>query len=415
MLASNNISTIFPTLLKRDWSREVALKFLVKLKDCCLKLSEPDGQVFFFGDPNAELQGVINIRNMAFYSRLLKGGSVAAGESYMDGEWDSPDLTMLIRVAARNNDLLDRFESGMAWVHTLSNKMFHNYRTNDLKTARKNIAAHYDIGNDLYRCFLDSEMLYSSAIYQARSDSLEMAQAQKMERICKKLQLTAKDHLLEIGSGWGALAIYAAKHYGCKVTTTTISEEQYELASRRIQEAGLQDNITLLKQDYRELTGLFDKIVSVEMIEAVGEKYLATFIRQCQRLLKPNGLIMLQLITIADQRYSSYKHSVDFIQRYIFPGGFLPSVSHLLHLTTTHSDFVVRDLYDMGIDYAYTLADWHQRFNAQGDQLRARGYDERFMRMWRFYLSYCEGGFLERNISAVQLLFSRPEFRGISR
>jgi cyclopropane-fatty-acyl-phospholipid synthase len=396
-------------------ARTLIHKHLTQLDNAGLTIVEKNGDTLFFGDRQAELQANIQIKNQNFYYRMLKGGSIAAAESYMDGEWDSSNLTNLVRVIARNTESLDRIEERLSWFNHISNKLFHSKRKNNLTTAKRNIAAHYDIGNDLYSSFLDSEMLYSSAIYHSGDESLEQAQIHKMQRLCEKLKLNADDHLLEIGTGWGALAIYAAKHYGCKVTTTTISEEQFELAKTRIEQAGLSDKITLVKQDYRKLQGQFDKIVSVEMIEAVGEQYLSTFIQQCQSLLKPNGLMMLQLITIADHRYDSYRNSVDFIQRYIFPGGFLPSVSQLLSLTAKHSDFVVRDLYDMGLDYARTLADWHQRFNQQTDQLATRGYDERFMRMWRFYLSYCEGGFMERTISAVQLLFGRAEFRGASR
>jgi cyclopropane-fatty-acyl-phospholipid synthase len=415
MSASNTFPRLIPVLKSDDWYKKLVTGFLKYISGCSLTVKDSDNEIMYFGDQNAGLHATLIVKDPAFYRRILTGGSIAAGESYMDDQWDSPDLTKLIQVIARNTDMLDKLETRTSWLRLIANKLFHKQRTNNLNTAKKNISAHYDIGNDLYRCFLDRDMLYSSAIYQTRDDSLEQAQQQKMERLCRKLQLTADDHLLEIGSGWGAMAIYAAKNYGCKVTTTTISEEQYELARTRIKKAGLENNITLLNQDYRKLTGSFDKIVSVEMIEAVGEQYLATFIDQCQQRLKPDGLMMLQLITIADQRYTTYKNSVDFIQRYIFPGGFLPSVSHLLQLTTEHSDFVLRDLYDMGIDYARTLKDWHSRFNAQNEQLRTRGYDDRFMRMWRFYLCYCEGGFMEKNISAVQLLFSRADFRGSSR
>lgn len=415
MSTNNNLATFRYGLIRKQWSKSLFVHLLKRIRNAQLTLTDEQGNVFQFGDAKASLQADIKIKNPSFYSRALRGGSIGMGESYMDGDWYSTNLTYLVQVIARNMETLDKIEHQMGWLYSLGNKLFHYKRANDLTTAKKNIAAHYDIGNELYRSFLDKEMLYSSAIYQQRNDSLEKAQIQKMVRLCEKLKLKASDHLLEIGTGWGALAIYAAKHYGCKVTTTTISDEQYDLAKQRINQTGLNSKITLLKEDYRKLQGQFDKIVSVEMIEAVGEQYLSTFIKQCQSLLKPDGLMMLQLITIADHRFMSYKNNVDFIQRYIFPGGFLPSISYLLQLSTQHADFVVRDLYDIGLDYARTIADWHQRFNEQTTQLKTRGYDERFMRMWRFYLSYCEGGFLERNVSAVQLLLSRPHFRGASR
>ena len=411
MYKSNSLSTSATQTTSKSWPKRLLFRLLNQLKESGLTLTDCNGEVFFFGDSEASLQADIQVNDPDFYSRLLRGGSIAAGETFMDSAWQSSNLTNLVRLIARNLKTLDKLESKMTWLYRLNNRLFHWRRANNINTAKQNISAHYDIGNDLYSAFLDSEMLYSSAIYREQNVSLEQAQLEKMDRLCKQLKLTADDHLLEIGTGWGALAIYAAKHYGCKVTTTTISEEQYDLAKQRIEQSGLSDRISLLKEDYRKLDGKFDKIVSVEMIEAVGEQYLSTFIKQCQSLLTDKGLLMLQLITIADQRYESYKNSVDFIQRYIFPGGFLPSVSHLLQLTTRHSDFVVRDIFDMGIDYARTLEDWHKRFNQQSQQLATRGYDERFMRMWRFYLSYCEGGFLERNISAVQLLLSRPGYR----
>ena len=254
-------------------------------------------------------------------------------------------------------------------------------------------------------------MLYSAAIYNGDDTSLHQAQWNKMDRLCRQLALKPQDHLLEIGTGWGALAIHAAKHYGCKVTTTTISDAQHQWAKARIEDEGLGDRITLLLDDYRDLTGRYDKIVSVEMIEAVGKDYLTTYLKKCQSLLKPDGLIAIQAITIADQRYDSYSNGVDFIQKYIFPGGFLPSVTVLSQQFTQHTDFVIRDLKDIGMDYAKTLSDWHQGFNDNIEHYFQQGFDDRFIRMWRYYLCYCEGGFLERTISTVQILASRENWR----
>ncbi|MFV0487720.1 MAG: class I SAM-dependent methyltransferase, partial [Vibrio fluvialis] len=280
---------------------------------------------------------------------------------------------------------------------------------NSIVRAKQNIEAHYDLGNDLYQTFLDERMLYSSALYLSTSDSLEQAQIQKMDRLCQQLQLTANDHVIEIGTGWGAMAIYMAQHYGCKVTTTTISEEQFAYAEAEITRLGLEAQITLLKQDYRLLEGQFDKLVSIEMIEAVGKAYLQSYIEKCQSLLKPGGLMAIQAITIADQRYDYYSNNVDFIQKYIFPGGFLPSITVLTQMATRHTDFIVRDVFDIGMDYAKTLADWRLRFEAALNTVQALGYDERFVRMWRYYLCYCEGGFNARTISTIHMTLQRGQ------
>ncbi|HHG3390679.1 TPA: class I SAM-dependent methyltransferase, partial [Vibrio parahaemolyticus] len=366
-----------------------------------------------FTAPNGEYSGqpvvaTIEVKHPGFYSRILQGGSIAAGEAYMDGWWDSPDLTALMKLMALNMRALDKLEEQGSWLTKLLYKFSHWTNRNSQENSRKNIHAHYDLGNDLYEAFLDTKMLYSSALYHTSSDSLEQAQINKMERLCQQLDLQSTDHVIEIGTGWGAMAIYMAEQYGCRVTTTTISEEQHEYARQQIVQRGLVDRITLLREDYRNLTGAYDKLVSIEMIEAVGKQFLASYIKKCESLLKPSGLMAIQAITIADQRYDYYSNNVDFIQKYIFPGGFLPSVTSLTQAATKHSDLVVRDLFDIGLDYAKTLNEWHRRFNRAEDAVRGFGYDDRFVRMWRYYLSYCEGGFLARTISAVHMTFQRP-------
>lgn len=357
------------------------------------------------GEPNA----TIEINHPDFYVRLMKGGSIAAGEAYIDGWWESPNLTDLMQLMALNMSALDSIESKSSWVSSVVHKLSHWFNRNSVAQSQKNIHAHYDLGNALYETFLDEKMLYSSALYSGSNNTLEAAQINKMERLCQQLQLQASDHVIEIGTGWGAMAIYMAEKYGCRVTTTTISEEQFHYAQDKIRSAGLEDKITLLKQDYRVLEGEFDKLVSIEMIEAVGKSYLPSYIKKCQSLLKPNGLMAIQAITIADQRYHSYSNSVDFIQKYIFPGGFLPSITCLSSATTKHSDLVIRDLFDIGLDYAKTLKDWQIRFNLAEPRLRELGYDEPFIRMWRYYLCYCEGGFLARSISTIHLTLQRPQ------
>lgn len=393
-------------------ARALALKSLQSLRVGSLTIEEHfSGDAMVqeqFGQVNhQEPNATIRVLHPGFYARVAKGGSIAAAEAYMDGWWESPDLTTLTELMARNLAALDRIEAQSSVLTRALNKVGHWLKRNSIVRAKHNIEAHYDLGNDLYRTFLDERMLYSSAMYLNTTDTLEQAQIQKMERLCQQLQLSPDDHVIEIGTGWGAMAIYMAQTYKCRVTTTTISEQQYDYAKHKIEQLGLSDRITLLKQDYRVLEGQYDKLVSIEMIEAVGKAYLHSYMSQCQALLKPGGLMAIQAITIADQRYDYYSNNVDFIQKYIFPGGFLPSITALTTMATRSTDMVVRDLFDIGQDYAQTLADWRQRFEASLNRVRELGYDERFIRMWRYYLCYCEGGFKARTISTIHLTLQR--------
>lgn len=392
-------------------SRKLLFSVFARLPAGSLTLKEQGVLVQQFGQRNSDLQAQVDIRDSRAYRHLMFGGSIASGETYTDSLWDSPDVTKVIQIFARNLPMLDAWEDRMRWLVDPMRNLANLAKRNSIRQAKANISAHYDLGNRLYSRFLDSSMLYSAAIYPEPHASLSDAQQHKLKTICDKLQLKAGDHLLEIGTGWGALAVYAAEQYGCKVTTTTISEEQHAYAKQWIAKAGLQQQITLLKKDYRLLEGQYDKLVSIEMIEAVGKKYLPTFVKQCQSLLRADGLMLLQSIVISDQRYHNYSQSVDFIQKHIFPGGFLPSQCVLSQAFNAHSDFAIRDLQDIGLDYARTLADWRDNFNQAEAALAQDGYDQRFMRLWRYYLSYCEGGFLERTISTVQLLLARPEQR----
>ncbi|CAM2885758.1 SAM-dependent methyltransferase [Vibrio rarus] len=362
-----------------------------------------------FGLSRHPFHASIEILHPDFYTRLLSGGSIAAGEAYIDGMWESCDLTAVMEFMARNLNTLDGMSSKQSVLKRWAYKAGHWLNRNTHANSKKNIGAHYDLGNQLYTRFLDSNMLYSAALYHQDDDTLEQAQINKMDRLCQQLQLKAEDHVIEIGTGWGAMAIYMAQTYGCRVTTTTISEEQFSYAKQKVEQAGLSQRITLLKKDYRDLERQYDKLVSIEMIEAVGKAYLPSYITTCQRLLKPGAIMAIQAITIADQRFDAYCNSVDFIQKYIFPGGFLPSVTHLLQQTTQHSQLVLHDLHDIGMDYARTLREWLHRFNQAEKELATLGYDERFMRMWRYYLCYCEGGFLAQRISTVHLTFRNPQ------
>lgn len=357
---------------------------------------------------DAPAKVALHVTDPEFYRQLAFNGSVGAGEAYMDGLWTCSDLVALVRLLVRNRDLLDAMEGGSARVGGWLLKAWHRLRRNTHAGSRRNIAAHYDLGNPLFRLFLDENLMYSAAIFANADESLEVAATRKLARICEKLELHGSDHVLEIGTGWGGFALYAARRYGCRVTTTTISREQFELAQARVASAGLSDRITVLFEDYRELSGRFDKLVSIEMVEAIGHQYLDTYFRKCESLLKADGLALIQAITIEDRRYQQALDSVDFIKRHIFPGSFIPCISALVGSSARHTDLRLINLEDIGPSYALTLRHWRQRFLEQRDAVRALGYDLRFMRMWEFYLAYCEGGFIERAIGNVQLLFSRP-------
>ncbi|PIX59568.1 MAG: SAM-dependent methyltransferase [Lysobacterales bacterium CG_4_10_14_3_um_filter_64_11] len=361
--------------------------------------------------PDAPAAVVVHVRDPEFYRHVALNGSVGAGEAYMDGLWTCTDLVALIRLLVRNRDLLDAMEGGSARVAGWLLRAWHGLRRNTHSGARRNIAAHYDLGNPLFRLFLDENLMYSSAIFASQDELLEVAAERKLARICEKLDLRSSDHVVEIGTGWGGFALYAARRHGCHVTTTTISREQFELAQARVASAGLDDRVTVLFADYRTLRGRFDKLVSIEMVEAIGHQYLKTYFKKCADLLKPSGLAVIQAITIEDQRYQQALRSVDFIKRHIFPGSFIPCVSALVGSAARHTDLRLINLEDIGASYALTLQHWRQRFLEQREAVRALGYDHRFMRMWEFYLAYCEGGFIERSIGNVQLLFARPDNR----
>ncbi len=402
--------TTAKTGLIKSFVKKQVLKQLQSLSDARLIIQSPT-EVHSLGEADAELQATITLHNENFYTDVAFQGSVGAAESYIAGDWDCDDLTRLIQVFVRNRDLLDDMEGGSAKFKNALLKIGHFLNKNTLQGSRKNIAGHYDLGNDLFEQFLDSRMMYSSAVYLQPDEDLEVASERKLRIICEKLQLQADDHVIEIGTGWGGFAVYAARHYGCRVTTTTISEQQYQYAHALIREQGLDKQITLLKKDYRELRGQFDKLVSIEMIEAVGHHFLPTYLKQCDALLKPEGLALIQAITIEDSRYGMALKSVDFIKKYIFPGSFIPSVGAILSANADSTTMKLVNLEDFGESYAYTLRDWQQRFNDNIEHIAAAGYAEDFQRMWRFYFSYCEGGFIERAISDVHLLMAKPKNR----
>jgi cyclopropane-fatty-acyl-phospholipid synthase len=357
------------------------------------------------------LSASITVHDRRFYGEIAFGGSIGAGEAYMLGYWSADNLTNVIRLMAVNQNVMDSLEGGYQWLNKPIMKVLHWLNSNTTEGSRKNIAAHYDLGNDMFALFLDPTMMYSSAMFDATTNTLQAASELKLKTICDKLDLKPADHVIEIGTGWGGFAIYAAQHYGCKVTTTTISQQQYALAKTRVEAVGLQDRITLLLEDYRHLTGQYDKLVSIEMVEAVGHQFYDTYFAKVSTLLKPNGLALIQAITIADQRYQSAIQSVDFIQRYIFPGSNIPSNTAMLNSITKVSDMRLFDLEDIGPHYATTLRMWRENFFANIQQVRQLGYTEEFIKMWEFYLCYCEGGFEERALGDVHMLLAKPENR----
>ncbi|MBT8096820.1 MAG: class I SAM-dependent methyltransferase [Woeseia sp.] len=390
-------------------ARRKVLKRLAGTKDGSLRLVEGKRECVF-GDVTQDdaLQAEVHVHDPRFYSDVAFAGAIGAGEAFIQGYWDSPDLTKVVRVLLRNRHVLENLNTGFARMTKPLQKVFHWLNKNSHKGSRRNISAHYDIGNDFFSLWLDESMMYSSAIFETPDMTLEDASTAKLERICQKLKLQPGDRVLEIGTGWGGFAIHAARRYGCHVTTTTISREQYELATKRVSDAGLEDRITLLLNDYRDLAGEYDKLVSIEMIEAVGHEYYDQFFDICSRLLRPDGLMCLQSITIADQRYDDARNSVDFIQRYIFPGGCLPSLTALSGSLTSASDMRIVHAEDIGPHYATTLGHWRERFIDKIDAVRHLGYSDDFLRMWKYYLGYCEGAFIERAIGNVQLLIAKP-------
>lgn len=356
----------------------------------------------------ADLQATLTVRDAHFFRHAVLGGSLSIAESYLRGHWDCDDLTALFRIFLRNLDTTDRLACGLSRAFKLVNRLYHQWHANSRAGSRRNIHAHYDLGNDFFRLWLDETLAYSSGIFLTPTSTLHDASVEKFDRLCRKLDLRSSDHLLEIGTGWGGLAWHAAQKYGCRVTTTTISQQQFDVAKQRIADAGLSDRVMLLLHDYRDLTGQYDKLISVEMIEAVGHRYLDAYFRKCSELLKPNGSFVLQSILMPDRRYGQYLKSVDFIQRYVFPGGCLPSMGAIFESIARATDLRFVHAEDFGTHYAETLRHWRRNFHERLDDVRALGYPERFLRMWGYYFCYCEAAFDERYTGVVQIQFDKP-------
>ncbi|MDO9050379.1 MAG: cyclopropane-fatty-acyl-phospholipid synthase family protein [Methylotenera sp.] len=407
---TNNLKVKSRSKWVASFAKSQILNRLGKLQSGQLNLVD-GSENHSFGDTSHILHAVIYVHDPRFYGEIAFGGSIGAGEAYMLGYWSADNLTNVIRLMCINQPVMDNLEGGYQWLTKPIMRLLHWLNSNTTEGSRKNIAAHYDLGNDMFQLFLDPTMMYSSAMFNGDTKTLQQASELKLKTICDKLDLKPTDHVLEIGTGWGGFSIYAAKNYGCKITTTTISEQQYHLAKKRVEAAGVSDKITLLLDDYRHLSGQYDKLVSIEMIEAVGYQFYDTYFAKLSSLLKPEGLALIQAITIADQRYESAKKSVDFIQRYIFPGSCIPSNTAMLNSVTNMTDMRLIDLKDIGPHYATTLRMWRENFFSNLDHVRKLGYSEEFIKMWTFYFCYCEGGFEERALGDVHLLLAKPANR----
>jgi len=379
----------------------------------CLKLELPNGTRQIIGDPNAAICAHVRIKNPEFFKRCVLYGDIGFGEAYVDGDWDTDDITTVISwfiLNVENSPAMSGSKTKKFLINLLGwqNRIRHLLRPNSLTTSRRNISEHYDLGNDFYSLFLDATMTYSSALFEGADQSLEDGQIAKYDRLCRHLKLQPGDHVLEIGSGWGGFSHHAAVNYGVRITTVTISEEQYKYAKELLAAENLGDRVQVKLMDYRLLTGQYDKIVSIEMIEAVGDAYLETYFKKCHELLKPGGLLALQMITCPDSRYDSLRKNVDWIQKHIFPGSLLMSVHRVNEALRQTGDLFLHDLKDLGLSYAETLKRWRMRFNRNEEHVRSLKFSPRFIRQWNYYLSYCEAAFAMRNISVVQAVYTRP-------
>ena len=401
------IRKISPTVTQKI-CRTIIFQLLKKIRVGYLTICLPDGQQEYFGDKRSNLSADINVSDYRFFPEVVLRGDVGLGESFMQGMWDSSDIPCLFRLFIRNRQTLKEGYPAAAWLFSQKNRLFYNPKKNTPVGSRENIQQHYDLSNEFFQKFLDSSMLYSCGIYSSENDSCEAAQKNKINSIIEKAQIKVTDHVLEIGCGWCGFAIEAVKQTKCRLTGITVSKAQYELALDRVKREGLEKNIEIQLQDYRETKGIYDKIVSIEMLEAVGHRYFGKFFQCCDRLLKPGGLLVIQVITIPDQRYKEYKRKIDWIQKHIFPGGLLPSVTVLNQAATKYSSFIMDNLKDIGIHYASTLRDWRNKYLSNIESISAMGFSDAFRRKWQYYLSICEAGFSERVLGDIQVVFRKP-------
>jgi len=397
-----------PSWLQRS-SRKRLTQWLEELDGGSVRFADLWGERVYGKPAEVALRADWTIANPRFYDHLATDGSLGVAESYLRGHWRTSNLTTLMRLFCRNIERTEQADAGLAAVAKIVRRATARRTSNTRAGSRRNIAAHYDLSNDFFELFLDETMMYSSAFFETPDASLEEASTAKLERICDKLDLRPTDDVVEIGTGWGGFALHAAGKYGCSLTTTTISAAQFEKARDRIAAADLNDRVRLLDKDYRDLRGQFDKLVSIEMVEAVGERRLDAYFRQCGRLLKPGGRCVIQAIVMPEERYPAYRRSVDFIQKYIFPGGFLPSVAAIQESVGRTSNLRLRWLDDISPHYALTLNHWRRRFFSHIGKVRALGFDDRFIRMWEYYLCCCEAAFLEQTVRVVQIAWDKPK------
>ena len=392
------------------WRRPVQQR-LAQLKNGRLVVLEAGRRSILGGQGNSgDLpEATFEVLDSNCWQAVATGGALGAAEAFMDGQWRSPDLAGLLRMMLRDQEVLEGLGGPFSFLGAISRWIGHALRRNSRSGARRNISAHYDVGNDFFQLFLDPTMLYSCAYFSSEDASLEEASIAKLDRLCAMLGLKPGLRVLEIGSGWGACAIHMARKYGCNVVSITISERQHAEAVRRVEAAGLEDRVEIRMQDYRDVPGQFDRLISIEMIEAVGAQYLDLFFNRCSDLLKPDGLMALQAITITDQAYREAVRRVDFIKRYIFPGGFLPSVEAIMGAVRRRTDFRLVRMEDIGSHYVRTLRIWAEALRQKWQAARELGYSEEFLRMYEFYFRYCEAGFAERTIGDAQMLFAKPD------
>jgi cyclopropane-fatty-acyl-phospholipid synthase len=403
----------------QGFAERMVVRVLEKMPLGGLRMEYPDGRVRHFGKPGAAVTARVVLRDeAAFFKRCAFYGNIGMGEAYTDGLWDTPDIAAVISWFIHNVNAIQGADSSSASLRgvnvlKLVNWFRHLRRENSVETSRRNISEHYDLGNEFYGLWLDPSMTYSSARFESADQSLEHAQRGKYDALCRKLKLKPTDNVLEIGCGWGGFAVHAARNYGCRITGVTISEAQAAYARKRVAAEGLENQIEIRIQDYRHITGSFDKIASIEMLEAVGDKYHHSFFAKCAEVLTPEGLLGVQMITVPDCSYRSLKKNVDWIQKHIFPGSLLLSVGRINDVLLETGDLFMHDLEDLGADYARTLSTWYDNFNAVREKVGALGFDEPFIRSWNYYLKYCEAAFATRNISVVQAVYTRPNNRSL--
>ena len=407
------MSSTITLVKKNSFYQDVVIKLLSKMEKGRLYLTNSNGEQIVIGTGEGNITASIVVNNPEFYKRCILFGDIGFGEAYVDGLWDTDNITNVIKWVLHNIESSPGVSGSKVQAASLNllkwyNKLIHFKRANTIEGSRKNISEHYDLNNDFFASFLDPTMTYSAAYFYRDGLSLEEAQLAKYERLCRQLHLKPTDHVLEIGSGWGGNAIYMAKTYGCRVTSLTISEEQHKIAVARVAAEGLSDRVSILIKDYREMEGTFDKIVSVEMLEAVGFNFMDVFFKKCHDLLKKSGILALQVITSPDSRFEGLKKGVDWIQKHIFPGSLLPSVAAINGSVNRTGDMTMVDLKDLGLDYARTLKLWFESFNASLPKVKSLGFDDTFIRKWNYYLCYCEAAFVMRNINVMQIVYSRP-------